>query len=58
MKKNMFFMEIKIVENRINIVINTLFEGKPKTLEKIVSSINEYCTIVRFLDSNGAICWH
>jgi DNA replication factor GINS len=38
------------VENRINIVINTLFEGKPKTLEKIVSSINEYCTIVRFLD--------
>jgi len=40
----------KDVENRINIVINTLFEGKPKTLEKIVSSINEYCTIVRFLD--------
>jgi DNA replication factor GINS len=39
------------VENRINIVINTLFEGKPKTLEKIVSSINEYCTIVRFLDA-------
>jgi DNA replication factor GINS len=38
------------VENRINIVINTLFEGKPKTLEKIVASINEYCTIVRFLD--------
>ena len=38
------------VENRINIVINTLFEGKAKTLEKIVSSINEYCTIVRFLD--------
>ncbi|HVH96469.1 MAG TPA: hypothetical protein VM682_05975 [Bacillus sp. (in: firmicutes)] len=38
------------VENRINIVIDTLFEGKPKTLEKIVSSINEYCTIVRFLD--------
>jgi DNA replication factor GINS len=38
------------VENRINIVIDTLFEGKPKTLEKIVSSINEYYTIVRFLD--------
>jgi DNA replication factor GINS len=41
----------KDVENRINIVINTLFEGKPKTLEKIVSSINEYCIIVRFLDA-------
>ena len=39
------------LENRINIVINTIFEGKPKTLEKIVSSINEYCLIVRFLDT-------
>ena len=39
------------IENRINIVIDTLFEGKPKTLEKIVSSINEYFTIVKFLDS-------
>ena len=26
-------------EYRINIVLNTLFEGKPRTLEKIVSSI-------------------
>jgi DNA replication factor GINS len=39
------------VENRINFVINTIFEGKPKTLEKVVSSINEYCTIVRFSDT-------
>lgn len=38
-------------ENRINIVLNTLFEGKPKTLEKIVSSINENNLILRFLDS-------
>ena len=38
-------------EYRINIVLNTLFEGKPKTLEKIVSSINENYIIVRFLDS-------
>ena len=41
----------KDVENRINIVINTLFEGKPKTLERIVSSINEQYTIVKFLDT-------
>ena len=38
-------------EYRINIVLNTLFEGKPRTLEKIVSSINENYIIVRFLDS-------
>ncbi len=38
-------------EHRISIVLNTLFEGKPKTLEKIVSSINENCIILRFLDS-------
>ncbi len=38
-------------EHRISIVLNTLFEGKPKTLEKIVSSINEKCIILRFLDS-------
>ncbi|MGN6823279.1 MAG: DNA replication complex subunit Gins51 [Candidatus Nitrosocosmicus sp.] len=38
-------------ENRINIVLNTLFEGKPKTLEKIVSSINENNLILRFQDS-------
>jgi DNA replication factor GINS len=37
-------------EYRINIVLNTLFEGKPRTLEKIVSSINENYIIVRFLD--------
>lgn len=38
-------------ENRINIVLETLFEGKPKTLENIVSSINESSIILRFLDS-------
>jgi DNA replication factor GINS len=38
-------------EYRINIVLNTLFDGKPRTLEKIVSSINENYIIVRFLDS-------
>jgi DNA replication factor GINS len=37
-------------EYRINIVLNTLFDGKPRTLEKIVSSINENYIIVRFLD--------
>jgi DNA replication factor GINS len=38
-------------EYRINIVLNTLFDGKPRTLEKIVSSINENYIIIRFLDS-------
>ncbi len=38
-------------EHRINIVLHTMLEGKPKTLEKIVSSINENCIILRFLDS-------
>jgi DNA replication factor GINS len=38
-------------EHRMNIVLHTLLEGKPKTLEKIVSSINENCLILRFLDS-------
>lgn len=38
-------------ENRINIVLNMLFEGKPKTLEKIVSSINQNYIVLRFLDS-------
>ena len=38
-------------EYRINIVLNTLFDGKPRTLEKIVSSIFENYIIVRFLDS-------
>ncbi len=35
-------------EYRINIILNTLFEGKPKTLEKIVSSINQNFVILRF----------
>ncbi len=38
-------------EHRINIVLNMLFEGKPKTLEKIVSSINQNYVIIRFLGS-------
>lgn len=38
-------------ERRINLVLNTLFDGKPKTLEKIVSSINQNFVILRFLDS-------
>jgi DNA replication factor GINS len=38
-------------EHRINIVLNMLFEGKPKTLEKIVSSINQNYIVLRFLDS-------
>jgi DNA replication factor GINS len=38
-------------EHRISIILNTLFEGKPKTLENIVSSINQNFVILRFLDS-------
>jgi DNA replication factor GINS len=38
-------------EQRINIVIKMLLEGKSKTLEKIVSSINQNFVIIRFLDS-------
>ena len=38
-------------EHRINIILNMLFEGKPKTLEKIVSSINQNYVVLRFLDS-------
>jgi DNA replication factor GINS len=33
-------------EHRIRIILNTLFEGKPKTLEKIVSSINQNFVIL------------
>ena len=38
-------------EHRINIILQTVLDGKPKTLEKIVSSINENYIILRFLDS-------
>lgn len=38
-------------EQRINIVLKMLLEGKSKTLEKIVSSINQNFIIIRFLDS-------
>ena len=38
-------------EQRINIVLKMLLEGKSKTLEKIVSSINQNFVIIRFLDS-------
>ena len=37
-------------EQRINIVLKMLLEGKSKTLEKIVSSINQNFVIIRFLD--------
>lgn len=38
-------------EKRIDIILKMLLDGKPKTLEKIVSSINENFVMVRFLDS-------
>lgn len=38
-------------EKRIDIILRMLLDGKPKTLEKIVSSINENFVMVRFLDS-------
>jgi DNA replication factor GINS len=38
-------------EKRIDIILKMLLGGKPKTLEKIVSSINENFIMVRFLDS-------
>jgi DNA replication factor GINS len=38
-------------EQRINIVLKMLLEGKSNTLEKIVSSINQNFVIIRFLDS-------
>jgi DNA replication factor GINS len=38
-------------EYRMNIVLNTLLNGYPKTLQKIVSSVLENYVILRFLDS-------
>lgn len=38
-------------EKRIDVILKMLLDGKPKTLEKIVSSINENFVMVRFLDS-------
>ncbi|MDN5845604.1 MAG: hypothetical protein L0H53_04940 [Candidatus Nitrosocosmicus sp.] len=38
-------------EQKINIVLKMLLEGKSKTLEKIASSINQNFVIIRFLDS-------
>ncbi|HEY6534661.1 MAG TPA: hypothetical protein VIY08_02465 [Candidatus Nitrosocosmicus sp.] len=38
-------------EYRINIVLNTLLNGNPKTLQKIVSSVLENRIVIRFLDS-------
>lgn len=38
-------------EYRMNIVLNTLLNGNPKTLQKIVSSVLENYVILRFLDS-------
>ena len=38
-------------KNDGNFSFDLLFEGKPKTLEKIVSSINQNYVVLRFLDS-------
>ena len=38
-------------EKRIENILKLLLEGKPKTLERIVSSVKENFVIVRFLDS-------
>lgn len=38
-------------EYRMNIILNTLLNGYPKTLQKIVSSVLENYVILRFLDS-------
>ena len=51
MKKNTYFYGNREREQRINIVLKMLLEGKSKTLEKIVSSINQNFVIIRFLDS-------
>jgi DNA replication factor GINS len=49
-EKYVFFGNRERVQ-RINIVLKMLLEGKSKTLEKIVSSINQNFVIIRFLDS-------
>ncbi len=38
-------------DQRIKIILKMLLEGKSKTLEKIVSSINQNFVIIRFFDS-------
>jgi DNA replication factor GINS len=38
-------------EKRIEIILKMLLKGKPKTLERIVSSVKENFILVRFLDS-------
>lgn len=38
-------------EKRIDMILRMLLEGKPKTLERIVSSVKENFILVRFLDS-------
>ena len=38
-------------EKRIDMILRMLLEGKPKTLERIVSSVKENFVLVRFLDS-------
>ena len=47
----MFFFGNREREKRIDVILKMLLDGKPKTLEKIVSSINENFVIVRFVDS-------
>lgn len=38
-------------EKRIEVILKMLLKGKPKTLERIVSSVKENFVLVRFLDS-------
>lgn len=38
-------------EKRIEVILKMLLEGKPKTLQRIVSSVKENFILVRFLDS-------
>ena len=51
MKKIYVFFSNREREYRINIVLNTLLNGNPKTLQKIVSSVLENRIVIRFLDS-------
>ncbi len=45
------FYSNKERQRRINNIINIMLDGKPKTLERMVSSINENYIIIRFLDT-------
>ncbi len=45
------FYSNKERQRRINNIINIMLDGKPKTLERMVSSINENYVIIRFSDT-------